>query len=162
MSNTSSNIKAEPSFQGVGYSRLDRGFTRVTLPRSVNGVRRNMNDYIRKAVELVGWKWDDSASGYDYVKPPVVSRGLVKEYWLRADDPIILDALAAQLVRQVDALPDYHFVSESYGRAAVIQYRNGTFVPHVITEHTAADRTLNSIKAIVDSKVLERIEPPHE
>lgn len=116
----------------------------------------NNQNYIRKAVELVGWKWDDSASGYDYVKPPVVSRGLVKEYWLRADDPIILDALAAQLVRQVD--PHHHVDitwmtcevrnGETGKRLAYVEFR-GTTPPY-----EGCNRTMNTIKAIVDSGVL--------
>lgn len=58
------------------------------------------NEYVRNAVELVGWKYDDSAHGHDYIGPKVLFVGLIPTPWLDSTDPVILDALAAQLVRQ--------------------------------------------------------------
>ena len=112
----------------------------------------NDQDYIRKAVELAdGWiACDDffmlpnlSEIRYDGLRSHV-SDGYVQE----ALEQIHKDALAAQLVRQMDAteyrvLTDddettIHYKEES-------EYRFASYGP---------DRTMNTIKAIVNSKVL--------
>jgi len=65
----------------------------------------------------------------------------------------ILDALAAQLVRQVDAMDDLSVITES-GCSLVhdVSRRDGYSVG--MANHEGPDRTMNTIKAIVDSDVL--------
>ncbi len=115
-----------------------------------------MSDLIRKAVELAdGWELDVSPDGhtYDFIKMPAESKwsGLG---WARSTYQPTLDALAAQLVRQVDAHPKYYVMSETMGRCAVVVYRNGNFIPHILAEQEGQDRTMNTITAIVESGVL--------
>ena len=95
-------------------------------------------DYIRKAVELAdGW---DSAD--EQVDCPL---GCAFRFPLQV---VVLDAIASQLVRQVDAT-DYwveatsHFV-DVRGIGISRKWR-----------HESDDRTMNTIKAIVDSEVLK-------
>jgi hypothetical protein len=88
-----------------------------------------VTDLIRKAVSLAdGWR--------ETVLPFIDQRKL--------------DALAAQLVRQVDATDDYYVIVK-HDFAAV--RGRGPCVKHV--EDDDADRTLNTINAIVESGVLE-------
>ena len=92
-----------------------------------------MNDYIKKAVELAdGFSFND--------KDAYFSTDELGCMWL--------DALAAQLVRQVDAL----------GTVTLNIYDRGTEVGksgQPWATGIAHDRTMNTIKAIVDSGVLE-------
>ena len=81
-----------------------------------------MEDVIRKAVEL--------ADGFWWKEDCVHVLDTPMHYRADALPQTILDALAAQLTRQVDELDDYWVCAED-------------------------DRTMNTIKAIVDSKVLE-------
>ena len=105
----------------------------------------NDQDIIRKAVELAdgfglmpGWDeafyveqpWDELSSSF---KDP--------DQWM-------LDALAAQLVRQVDALPVPRFLVDSVGATLYGEKGQGTFI-------RGPDRTMNTLRAIVESKVLE-------
>ena len=88
--------------------------------------------YIRKAVEL--------ADGWDYYADDDHDQG-----WL--------DMLAAQLVRQVDALDGFNFVSgqDCYSyvwRACDDKAEMASYGP---------DRTMNTIKAIVASGVLDNV-----
>ena len=100
----------------------------------------NDQDYIRKAVELAdGW----SISQKDILT--TAHHG----YFGNIEDIEILDALAAQLVRQVDALDD-PWVTE-YPRKSIIY--SDSLCQH-IAEVKGPDRTMNTIKAIVDSGVL--------
>ena len=119
-----------------------------------------MTDLIRKAVELAdGWDYET-----DDIEEPVLLivtmaggghfdvQFVLEGDWstdLNGMDQLLLDALAAQLVRQVDALEDYWVCVED--DRATIQC-DGIFVD---VQHKGPDRTLNTIKAIVDSKVLE-------
>ena len=64
---------------------------------------------------------------------------------------LFLDALAAQLVRQVDALVGFDFVSDEEGGAAIYPATGKDF-SHC---DSGEGRTMNTIKAIVDSKVLD-------
>ncbi len=109
-----------------------------------------MNDYIRKAVEL--------ADGFSFTRP---GRGQQKQslhvdyVGLYLSDEIsdpILDALAAQLVRQVDVLAEFFVDSDRYGTAKVWRgrYENMSRV----AKSNGENRTMNTIKVIVDSGVL--------
>ncbi len=119
------------------------------------------NEYICKAVELaVGWNCD--VANYCAVAPD-------GEYWHwacnTAKGEIYRDALAAQLVRQVDALPA---PSPDYVRRSImgiwadsvslIEFKGGSY-DETLIETDDADRTMNTIKAVVDSGVLSQ--PPH-
>jgi len=147
---TTSTIKDEQSFRDVGYSRSGQGFTMGIAQRSVDGVRGNMSDVIRKAVELAdGFEMHHDGEGFvryfDKEQQDFISFYFHPDY--KDELQFGSDALAAQLVRQVDAeLPqqDWFTLSRPFYKT------NGL------------DRTMNTIKAIVDSKVLERIEAPHE
>ena len=93
-------------------------------------------DYIRKAIDLADdWGWTGPSST-DRLHP--LSQAFC-------------DALAAQLVRQVDALILYRVRIEP----------TGTFMDHEGTGERMADsylgidRTMNTLKCIVDSGVLE-------
>lgn len=114
-----------------------------------------MNDeqYIRKAVELAGWEYDDNTlTGRSFVELPKIEREskmMLASKWLDTEDPVLLDALAAQLVRQVDAIDcDVEItcgeiaVCDPYG--SILERRD-----------EVGDRTLNTIKCIVDSGVLD-------
>lgn len=96
-----------------------------------------MNDYIRKAVELVPdeWPWDFFKANPDQTM----------------DQPL-KDALAAQLVRQVEA-PTDHFVEQMTGWTAVREGSTYLTVGDKAASY-GPDRTMNTIKAIVDSGVL--------
>jgi len=98
-----------------------------------------MTDYIRKAVEL--------ADGFGYAEGNIALKDR-QQYRVEADmtEPFILDALAAQLVRQMDS------------RVIWLEIQRGTTrlkAGNEITKEYGPDRTLNTIKAIVDSGVLE-------
>ena len=109
-------------------------------------------EIIRRGVELAdGWYVSDGQLYHEFGPSQYEFIATV----LSDPDQYLLDGLAAQLTRQVDALGDYHFVSESYGRAAVIQYKNGNFIPRVVAEVEDKDRTMNTLRAIVESGVLE-------
>lgn len=123
-----------------------------------------MDDRIlRKAVELAdGWSW------YEKTKQISLEFGPSQYDFICTDthDPeqYLLDALAAQLTRQVDALcPHYNIVHS--------KWRGGKQDPHTVliglrspvmsfTENLAEvegpDRTANTIEVIVNSRVLER------
>jgi len=115
----------------------------------------NDQDYIRKAVELAdGWNIGETDFGTTVIVPPFITpevEGL--QGW--SIDNIhhgILDALAAQLVRQVDAIK-YHEVMTTCNTVDVIK-DDGIDYPQIISQIDGPDRTMNTIKAIVDSGVL--------
>ncbi len=104
----------------------------------------NDRDYIRKAVELadgweVGTKGVTLPNGRSRLfDDPLLGAMSLEQYWL--------DALAAQLVRQVDAA----------GWCFVITQEISEILAGEKTHfHEGPDRTLNTIKAIVDSGVLD-------
>ncbi len=119
---------------------------------SDNETEMTQQDYIKKAVELAdGWALCDGwfmLPGFRkdvyFDKPPD---------WhddARQIDQIDLDALAAQLTRQVDALavtigPTYIGIRDTKEIGMPVVYER-TFI---------GDRTKNTIKAIVDSGVLD-------
>ena len=114
----------------------------------------NQDALIRKAVELAdGWLWA-TYSDSDLCELELANGA----YWYDdADSPItpdqmprtLLDALAAQLVRQVDAL-SYEIIS-SEGHCGVYDQDGQDILIEVMEYY---DRTMNTIKAIVDSGVL--------
>ena len=107
-----------------------------------------MTDYIKRAVELAdGWEYEQ-----DDIEPECIYLSAADgTYWHLDEESIpltelpriLLDALAAQLVRQVDA-SDYTF-SSNVDRGASVG-----LIKHI----DGPDRTMNTIKAIVDSGVL--------
>ncbi len=111
-------------------------------------------DYIRKAVELAdGWRYfrkDSPENPISYYATPV------DDSWWNWDSwhPCHLDALAAQLVRQVDTLEKYHITYSTTGEW--VRVSDVTSGPEMKVRYTAKDsgRTMNTIKAIVDSNVL--------
>ena len=73
-------------------------------------------------------------------------------HWFNAQTPdYVKDALAAQLVRQVDALETPHTVEMVHG-AVWVGYRSQS--AETFRKTKGPDRTMNTILAIVDSGVL--------
>ena len=109
------------------------------------------NKYIREAVELAdGWEWKHSIQGT--VVRWNIDNSLQMMQWPEDNLPIwIKDALAAQLVRQVDSQRSWQFDSDIWGAAQITNRPQIRASVRVI----GPDRTMNSIKAIVDSKVLK-------
>ncbi len=106
-----------------------------------------MSDVIRKAVELAdGWKYDEigHTGKYKIHLPDTM------QTWVDFNYQPALDALAAQLVRQVDVLDEYRF--NFARRGTMLKPRIGG---HLLGYCKGDDRTMNTIKAIVDSGVLE-------
>ncbi len=114
-----------------------------------------MNDqgYIRKAVEL--------ADGFDYYEQ---SRQIVLTYGPSEYDFIstftedldrwFLDALAAQLVRQVDAIDSISLDNKGGEFPEIIVWNFRPGKNRMAASQRGPDRTMNTIKAIVDSGVL--------
>ena len=101
----------------------------------------NDQDYIRKAVELADGTWFVQDSGE--IQTPYMQVLPIDEL-MQWD----LDALAAQLVRQVDATEQYYVVvrddqTEIRSCGAINKLEQG------------GDRTMNTIKAVIDSGVLK-------
>ncbi len=102
----------------------------------------NGQDYIRKAVELAdGFEWNNAQT----VKTPV---GLL---FLHTNE-MFKDALAAQLVRQVDASGRADFYSVPDAAEVQWEYENSDELDTSYIK--GPDRTMNTIRAIVDSGVL--------
>ena len=116
-----------------------------------------MTDYIRKAVELADG-WDTTRMGNQRIKVfaphgeggehPLTDIGYI-------DQQHVIDALAAQLVRQVDALNSDVNVFIYRKLTEVGNPTNCCGVWPVLGESEGPDRTMNTIRAIVDSGVLE-------
>ncbi len=109
----------------------------------------NDQDYIRKAVELAdGWadnNWREIQGipdGAGFVAP------ITEGYF--PNNETFLDALAAQLVRQVDALNRYDV---RISKRCTLMYDD----PAMAAQWGSSDdnRTMNTIKVIVDSEVLK-------
>lgn len=102
-------------------------------------------EYIRKAVEVAdGWQYCDKGQ-YEN------QDGLLFDF----DMQVFLDALAAQLVRQVDALNTGHTVCVDRDGVDV-EIDNGGLLPKLLLRISGPDRTMNAIKAIVRSGVLSK------
>ena len=106
-------------------------------------------DYIRKAIELAdGWAAKNHHKHTDEEIIVYSEYG----YWcfVETAQTVLLDALAAQLVRQVDAAGGYAVIVHAASTSIV-----GANDPPIFKHVTYAnDRTMNTIKAIVDSGVL--------
>jgi hypothetical protein len=109
-----------------------------------------MTDYLRKAVELAdGWRYKD---GYIIVGERYYIT--INKKAFPVETTIGLDALAAQLVRQVDALDQFFVDSDRWGTVKVWAQNSGLGMGRIAKEKETA-RTMNTIKAIVDSGVLK-------
>lgn len=113
------------------------------------------NDYIRKAVELAdGWGFDGIWLCYGDAGAKIHDG----EHAFDKPMPNYLkDALAAQLVRQMDALDKFGVMQWATGDVDVMEYTatdNPLEREHILASRSAPDRAMNTIKAIVDSKVL--------
>ena len=107
----------------------------------------NDQDYIRKAVELAdGWIVEADKDNRVWVSGPRFS-GTIGA--LTQPD---LDTLAAQLVRQVDATEHTVIVHDDWTDFAT--WQGDAYGCFVATK--GPDRTMNTIKIIVDSKCLEK------
>ena len=105
-----------------------------------------MNDTIRKAVELADdWEihglngFSTPDSGHDAALDSIDEMSQFEK-----------DALAAQLVRQVDALGGKFMLITSPNEVHI-----GDEVLAAIANEQGPDRTMNTIKAIIDSGVLD-------
>jgi len=110
----------------------------------------NDQDYIRKAVELADGFDNQTDEAGDYIEMDDAPYTTVYLDIPRQDDQWFFDALAAQLVKQVDAMILYRLRIEP----------TGAFMDHEGTGERMSDstfggdRTMNTIKAVVDSEVL--------
>ncbi len=107
-----------------------------------------MDNYIRKAVLLA----DCFDIDEDHYVFELYVDGSV--HYAAGSDPsetpqFFLDALAAQLVRQVDALESFAF-NLYIDCARVVDRYTGV----ALAEIEGPDRTMNTLKAIIDSNVL--------
>jgi len=111
-----------------------------------------VSNYMRKAVELANWQttrlgnqriavFAPHGEGGDY---PLTNIGYL-------DAQHVKDALAAQLVRQVDATGKYFIVEWPTITQLCDRVTADTLYEY---ESENDDRTMNTIKAIVDSEVL--------
>lgn len=110
----------------------------------------NDQDYIRKAVELAdGWTHDGCEVSL-WITSPETFGG----FWV--ENQCLVDALAAQLVRQVDArwTDGYRFASDDEMRSVVYGPKFKAFKGYVNSIEQGPDRTMNTIKVIIDSGVL--------
>ena len=98
----------------------------------------NDQDYIRKAVEL--------ADGF---APEALQISNTDDMVVGFEEQFFLDALAAQLCRQVDALPMIWVCAEN--DTSCVQHSE--FGTRAVER--GPDRTMNTIKAIIDSGVLD-------
>ena len=112
-------------------------------------------EMIRKAVELADGFHNGSDAEGDYVEMDQTPLSLYLDGWSEENDQWFLDALAAQLVRQVDALGHMSFMSMP--TTVSIHFLDAGESPESIMYHDAdcKDRTMNTIKAIIDSGVLD-------
>ena len=101
-----------------------------------------MDDIIRKAVELAeGWQWVGE-------RLPAYIRTEFGEFDPEEEPQWVKDALAAQLVRQVDALKGCLELVVQDGESGIWDQAN------CITCAMGDDRTDNTLRAIVESGVL--------
>ncbi len=108
----------------------------------------NDQDYIRKAVELAdGW-------GYSHTQPDQwVTWPQTQNFPFSMFPQVAKDALAAQLVRQLDESGRGGFYSVP--GAAEVQWEHNNSDELNTSYVKGNDRTMNTLRAIVDSEVLE-------
>jgi len=122
------------------------------------GLEMDSNEYIKNAVLLAdGWDIDNCESGdpdYDYISFAGGGEWHYNEdpMWIADIPEIFLDALAAQLTRQVDAviLFDIRVREDGVEMWQLLEASS----QWEMTKTQSPDRTMNTIKAIIDSKVL--------
>ena len=107
-----------------------------------------MTDYIRKAVEL--------ADGFNMDEQAIVVHGWQDFCFIDDPDRHVLDCLAAQLVRQVDALDRGAFHCEPNRGIVCEVATHFPFAHKTVEVAEGPDRTMNTLRAIVDSGVLDR------
>ena len=101
----------------------------------------NNEEYIRKAVSLAdGFEWDNDNDVYAHTQYGRLN--------FAYNEPILLDHIAAQLVRQVDGLTGCLELIAFDGETNIMDQANSVGCGQ------GNDRTMNTIKAIVDSGVL--------
>lgn len=107
-------------------------------------------DYIRKGIELAD-DWEITLDDEQTKGPWVIikTKAMYLEYHSRW--PWVRDLLAAQLIRQVDALGFLDFDVDG-GGVTISCPSNPEFTPIRLW---GDDRTMNTIKCIVDSEVLK-------
>ena len=124
----------------------------------MNTDKRIRLDYIKEGVRLAdGFKYEPESDKEGFWGEEII---LVPGCgWQRFQKPerSVLDALAAQLVRQVDALPHFDLVvHDDWTEIQTDFAKDSCGQWFVEAEHAEEGRTMNTIKAIVDSKVLEK------
>lgn len=107
-------------------------------------------DYIRNAVELADGFENQINEAGNYIEIHDVPYARIYLDVPRQDNQWVFDALAAQLVRQVDELSDYWVITRPHRTRIMAGLISGIF-----KEAEGPDRTMSTIKAIVDSEVLE-------
>ena len=113
-----------------------------------------MTDYIKRAVELAdGWNWLDGKGKWAIWAPwndalLAYSAEHIESQW-------VLDALAAQLVRQVDAIENFELLIRRDVTQLINVYSEAFEMDEMIEYSGGHGRTMNTIRAIVDSGVLE-------
>ena len=109
--------------------------------------------YMKRAVELAQWQTTRLGNQRVAVFIPTDDKETVQRIGY-LDEQYVLDALAAQLVRQVDALDTPDTVEITHD-SVWVGYRSKNNESWKRTKHTKSrDRTMNTIKAIVDRGVL--------
>jgi len=118
----------------------------LAIRESPKGTAMNDQDCIKAAAELADGAWTLAKDGRIFTPNG-------RHYESDRLPQYLQDALAAQLVRQVDALDELSVITES-GCSIVhdVSRRDGYGVG--TANHEGLDRTMNTIKAIVDSGVL--------
>lgn len=115
-----------------------------------------MKDVIRKAVELADdWKLEYEVGGRrdEYITSADGFWGPMSE---ALEKRVLLDALAAQLVRQCDEkLKDWRCLELFLGHTAVRRFEPLSDIGEDIAACYGKGRTMNTINAIVESGVLE-------
>ncbi len=113
----------------------------------------NDQDYIRKAADLADG-WEVTLDDEDTNGPWVTFANLDAKREVHSSWQWVRDCLAAQLVRQVDALDD-HIVESMSGWTAI---REGTEYNTIrdIAASYGPDRSWNVIKAVVGSAALTK------
>jgi len=110
----------------------------------------NDNEYIRTAVELAdgfSWEWTQPRKEL-LIRFGTVAVNMTNTVY----SPWMLDSLAAQLASQVDALEKYSVITES--DCSIVHHFEGNY-SFADSGAESNDRTMNTIKAIVDSEVLK-------
>lgn len=105
-----------------------------------------MTDILRKAVELAGWLEEDDEG--EYLQVPGWPISVYINKLNESAYQYLKDALAAQICRQVDAL-DGPLLCVENDKASV----QGIGFEYRIFR--GPDRTMNTLRAIMESKVLE-------